>query len=535
MAQLDLLKFINTHPSPGTNNNVNFWITTGSQGEFFLNGVTVPLEAQETELATIISQADKLYFSEIPGVYQFTVSNPASFPLQSESPSGICGISFSGDSNEEITLFGTREKFHENYRFTSFNLFGGTGDPYNGDDKWFKASGSADLGYSVQIDSNGFVTAYVSCSLSTEQLNPFQEEGTVKCDISKKEKVVSGSLYHYYLLFEKPIPLQNVSPLGQQSINFFNIYFEPSFNSVFAYNDYEVLGNDVQEIRKSNKFLKVDRNFSQLNPTNFEVIIGSSGSKDAEIFAEVQDSYYDSISWIKSRYEGSSYQSPSRLPAAHYSVPIDVYIFETQVSSSALLQDIKNGVQQFPPISPIYFYTPTEILTKENFSLTVSGSRVSTSATEVIDKITITRVNSTGNPVNVTADETVTLSFFGTNNWGTFSNIERTLTIPNGLASGSLNYSSYRKTTSIYWISLTTEETLTFSGIKSTSIPDTSIPQSSLEKSTPDGRVVGATLFLVDRETRADFLPLAGKKFYDPKTKTLYETDSQGLLIDTLV
>jgi len=536
MAQLDLLKFINTHPSPGTNNNVNFWITTGSQGEFFLNGVTIPLEAQETELATIISQASDLYFYEIPGLYQFTVPNPTFFSPQSESPSGICGISFSGDSNEEITLFGTREKFHENYRFTSFNLFGGTGEPYNGDDKWFKASGSADLGYSVQIDSNGFVTAYVSCSLSTEQLNPFQEEGTVKCDISKKEKVVSGSLYHYYLLFEKPIPLQNVSPLGQQSINFFNIYFEPSFNSVFAYNDYEVLGNDVQEIRKSNKFLKVDRNFSQLNPTNFEVILGSNENTDAEIFAEVQDSYYDSISWIKSRYEGSSYQAPlnTLLPAAHYAVPLDAYIFDTEVSSSALLQDIKNGVQQFPSISSMYFYTPVQITNTGNqFALEISSSALSSTR----EKITITRISSSGAPAPVTATGEVVLSFFTSNTLGSFGNTERKLIISASNASGSLEYdttSTYSRLTNVGTY-LTEVSTQKFSRIVSTNIPNTDLAPVASIKTTPDSRLPGLTVFLLDREKRTDMTSLAGKKVYDPKTKILYETDGQGLLISTFV
>jgi len=536
MAQLDLLTFINTHPSPGSRDNINFWITTGSQGEFFLNGVTIPLEDQESELATIISQANELYFYEIPGVYQFTVSNPSGFAPESETPSGICGITFSGDSNEEITIFGTREKFHENYKFTTFNLFGGTGEPYDGQDKWFKASGSEDLGYSVQIDSNGFVTAYVSCSLSTVQLDPFEEEGVVKCDIFKKEKVVSANLYHYYLLFKKPISLQNVSPLGQQSINFFDIYFKPSFNRVFAYNDYEVLGNDVQEIRKSNTFLKVDRDSSQINPTNLAVILDSSESIDAEVFAEVQDSYYDSVSWNRSRYEGSSYQAPlnTLLPAAHYAVPLDAYVFDTEVSSSALLEAIKNGIQQFPSISSMYFYTPVQITNTGNqFSLDISSSVLTPPTRE---EITITRISSSGEPAPVTATGEVVLSFFTTNTFGSFGNTERKLIISASNASGSLEYDTstqYRTLTKAGYITeLTTQQ---FSRIVSTNIPNTDLAPVASIKTTPDSRLPGLTVFLLDSEKRTDMIPLAGKKVYDPKTKILYETDGQGLLISTFV
>jgi len=536
MAQLDSLTFINTHPSRGSRDNINFWITTGSQGEFFVNGVTIPLETQESELATIISQANELYFYEIPGVYQFTVSNPSFFNPESETPSGICGITFSGDSNEEITIFGTREKFHENFKFTTFNLFGGTGEPYDGQDKWFKASGSEDLGYSVQIDSNGFVTAYVSCSLSTVQLDPFEEEGVVKCDIFKKEKVVSGSLYHYYLLLKKPISLQNVSPLGQQSINFFDIYFEPSFNRVFAYNDYEVLGNDVQEIRKSNTFLKVDRNFSQLNPTNFEVILDGNSSRDAEVFAEVQDSYYDSISWNRSRYKGSSYQTPSNslLPAAHYAVPLDAYIFDTEVSSSALLEAIKNGIQQFPSISSMYFYTPVQITNTGNeFALQISSSALSSTR----EKITITRISSSGAPAPVTATGEVVLSFFTSNTQGGYGNSERKLFISASIASGSLEYdtrSEYERLTNAGFY-ITEVSTQVFSRIVSTNIPNTDLAPVASIKTTPDSRLPGLTVFLLDREERTDMIPLAGKKVYDPKTKILYETDGQGLLISTFV
>jgi hypothetical protein len=552
MAQLDLLTFINTHPSPGSRDNINFWITTGSQGEYFLNGVTIPLENQESELATIISQAKQCHLNipvfELEG---YTFSNDTT----NSTVAGITGFTRFSFNNSTLSnvnqVFINASGFQNNsgslakwsyissgsIAFYSNNktvVFDVTGSNYTG--------GMSDYftlhvqnGQGTAFSNNESATVRLQVGKSTLNENYVNKIFTYNIEVQSAKKVVNTNLYHYYLLFKKPVSIRYYET-QLTTVDFFDIFFEPSFNRIFAYNDYEVLGNDVQEIRKSNTFLKVDRNFSQLNPTNFEVILDGNSSRDAEVFAEVQDSYYDSVSWNRSRYEGSSYQTPlnSLLPAAHYAVPLDAYIFDTEVSSSALLQDIRNGIQQFPSISSMYFYTPVQITNTGNeFALQISSSALSSTR----EKITITRISSSGAPAPVTATGEVVLSFFTSNTQGGYGNSERKLFISASIASGSLEYdtrSEYERLTNAGFY-ITEVSTQVFSRIVSTNIPNTDLAPVASIKTTPDSRLPGLTVFLLDREERTDMIPLAGKKVYDPKTKILYETDGQGLLISTFV
>jgi hypothetical protein len=559
MATLNLLDFINTHPSPTVNENVNFWITTGSQGEFFLNGVTIPLQSQESELATIISQADKVYF-ELPSFdllrYEFsndttnsTVAGLTGFSRFSFNSSSISNVNqiyinsfgnlnstdYSGSLSKWTSLISSSITFYSSNKTVTFNV---TGSSFSGGMSSF---------FTLHVkDGQGTLFNNGEQASIRLQAGPLDIEEDyskqvytygIQVDTSKKvvsKKVVSGSLFHNYILFKKPERIRYYE-LQNTTLQTHNFFFEPSFNQLFAYSDYEVLGNDIQEIRKSKRFLKVDRDSSQSNPTNLSVILTSSLSLEAqerELFAEVQDSYYDSISWNRSRYEGSSYVSRTILPAAHYAVPLDAYIFDIAVSSSALLNDIRNAVQQLPPISPILYFTPIVVgnSTLEN-ELIVSQSA---GPTDFENTITVTRVNKiTKQPANVVSNGIVEITFAISNDVGDSYNIQEDLIIPSGNSSGSLSFVNFEPILSddrgtFLFLSKT------FSKIESTDIPDTDIVFTSPVKTTPDSRVRGLTVFLEQKKGNTDFLPLLSKKIYDPKTKILYETDSRGLLISTL-
>lgn len=546
MAQFTLQTFIDTHPSPGTRDNVNFWITTGSSGELYVNGLTIPLQSQESELATIISQADSVYFGEIEGLYQFKVTNGACCGSgEGDTAGGICAVNLGSldPNNNFVTIYGTRENFHENYQFYLGSIFGGVGSTYDGQDKWHRASGSDDLGYSLKINNIGAVTSYVTCSNSSTELNPFQKGEFKEYKISAKEKIVSGSLYHYYVLFDKPTLLDNLSPLGEESINFFSFFFKPSLTSTFKYSEYEVIGNDVQEPRKSNFLLKVDRNTSQANPSNLTSIISSSIigtlNTEEELYADVQDSYYDSISWTRSRYDGTENISRNlKLPTAFTAIELQLYVFESTVSSSLLIQEINNGTQVFPAPTTCYLYNENNLQSlSEGFRLFISSSISSSSSTLEVTKVNVERIDYNSLPANTDQGGTVLINLFRTEGIASYTNEILSITIPPGNYSGSGSFVSRQETTS--YIGTLTGPATPFkniitreiASIASTTIPNTDIINYNF-RALPESRVVGSSFLLEESENKKELTLIKGKNIYDPKTRALYVTDTQGLIID---
>lgn len=544
MGLLTLQKFIDTHPSPGDKNNINLWITTGSVGEYIVNGITIPLLSQESELATIISQAEKLNLQEVTGLYEFTITGlNCCGNAESFDPEDLCGVDLGilDPGNDFQTVFGARENFHENYKFFTTSLLPGVpGTPLLGNNNWYRASGSADLGFSLQINDEGEVSYYVNCSNTAEEIPAFSEGQPLEFTISSRDKIISGSLYHYYLLFDKPVIMDNAVPLGATSTNFFNIFFSPTLTSIFKYNEYEVVGNDVQESRRSNSLYKVDRNSSQANPSNIISIISSSKLSagqvvDKELFGNIQDSYYDSISWNRSRYTGTeNTTSTNLLPSAYTASPIEAYVFDSQISSSQLIDAINNGTQTLPPSSTVYLYNENLPLTPSlGFTLQSSGSVVSSTDTNRVEKITVIRVDSSGVPTSSTLGGTVTVDFFSTGDFGSFSNIQRTINILADKSSGSINYDALKTTTTFGWFPWTSVTRQTFAGITGTTLADTDL-QREVFKITPESRLVGVTKFLEETINKKDLIPLISKKVYDSKTKAVYELDSKGLLLEVV-
>jgi uncharacterized delta-60 repeat protein len=137
-----------------------------------------------------------------------------------------------------------------------------------------------------------------------------------KAKVNTRKKVSEGGIEYYYFEIDPPteIPIffsNEVGNFDSQSANPIQVFFEPNLEELFFNSDYEVLGNTDEFSRRSKKFIKVDRNLSQDVPSNLEELILSSLEPNArvelslEVFAEVQDSNYNSRSWLISRYNGT--------------------------------------------------------------------------------------------------------------------------------------------------------------------------------------------------------------------------------------
>lgn len=91
----------------------------------------------------------------------------------------------------------------------------------------------------------------------------------------------------------------NTAPTGSASSP---TVFTPYIAGKFNYSDFDVLQGNATEENLSNKFLAVDRNNSQLNPTNLDAINNRTAG-----FAEVQESNYEVNSYKGIRYDGSTH------------------------------------------------------------------------------------------------------------------------------------------------------------------------------------------------------------------------------------
>lgn len=104
---------------------------------------------------------------------------------------------------------------------------------------------------------------------------------------------------------EGPIHYGSFSSLPDPTFNE-EVYMEPFLEGTFGNSDYEALFSNAIVNEQSNFIFKVDRNESQINPTNLEAIVNRSAIK-----ADLQDSNYTTSGLSNARYFGSKINSGS--------------------------------------------------------------------------------------------------------------------------------------------------------------------------------------------------------------------------------
>lgn len=110
---------------------------------------------------------------------------------------------------------------------------------------------------------------------------------------------------NYYILLTKPY---QVSSLGNLLISAATVVLSPAFDIAFFEDSaYNVLGGSIKDARQSTILMQSDRykvgtlsNPTYTGPLNIDQLLSGSATK-----ASVQDSNYNSISWTRSRYNGT--------------------------------------------------------------------------------------------------------------------------------------------------------------------------------------------------------------------------------------
>jgi len=186
--------------------------------------------------------------------------------------------------------------------------------------------------------------------------------------INTRRKVTSGSLEYYYFDIYPPIEIPKypsgssevgLDIFGQEGTESVLVFFEPTHEDLFFRNDYEALENNDENSRRSKKLLRVDREASQLQPTNFDIIsesteVGRKAFLEDEFFAEVQDSNYESNRWKISRYEGAKNSAIVQgIDSALYLVSFKGVTFNRDTTKETI-KELYNTL----PVQDTYFFTP---------------------------------------------------------------------------------------------------------------------------------------------------------------------------------
>lgn len=182
---------------------------------------------------------------------------------------------------------------------------------------------------------------------------------TFYIDIEPNLEVYSGSLTYF-------VP----------STNYYKVGFITGETELFKFNDYASTSNDIFNIRKSTKLLKVDeKTYTPTQgtykdfflPVNYSIISSSIANGlqglDERFFAEVQDSTFYSTGWKNGRYDGSITDNSidgnivlGREPALNYS-NFNGYLFNDTATTSEIKAIFSGSSQVDGENLQVYFNT----------------------------------------------------------------------------------------------------------------------------------------------------------------------------------
>jgi hypothetical protein len=170
---------------------------------------------------------------------------------------------------------------------------------------WYSETGPPYTIYGISIPEIDLRSQTASTYL--KRVTEVSFKGSISRITLEVESNLSGeaSGIRYYILLTKPYEIDSIGDLILPGVN---ILLSPSFDiTAFEDGPYNALGGTVETPRKSSFIMQSDRykvgtltNPTYTGPLNIEQLL--SGSADR---ANIQDSNYSSLSWLRSRYEGS--------------------------------------------------------------------------------------------------------------------------------------------------------------------------------------------------------------------------------------
>lgn len=484
-------------------------------------GAAIPTRGINGDLTQIVENASKIKFryrSIDADPFPILLYGPLSDGDKCISSPPTIPIGFS--SNNYIEYLSTKI-------FDSvLSLFDGNNFWYRG--VYYEMDYPGDL-KAFRIDDNGNIVEWHDCATGNT-FSTYIERDFYTGVIEERRKRAD----FYFVSFENPIDLSlNVNGLpGTASIVDY-VFFEPQVNERIYTSDFNVLLNNNEDSRRSSIVLTVDRVEDQVFPTNFTFISNSINnlstfkSLPKQTFANLQDSNYETLSWVKPRYEGteSKIDSPNQFPVAFNFTPFEGSTYDPRVTTSSVVsEEAKESI-----ISKNLFIGNLQQGTYSGGSNSVKVS-INPGATSEITGITGSFFSS-GDVVQSNAPFTIkvpySLRIF--NSLTGTSTENRELTILSGTPSASFEfinniqdfddrYGAYYETTRFNNLTKQSSGSVIF-------LLEGAIPANNLTA------LEGSTYIFEESDTRRnDFSPVVNSAVFDKRTRDLYYTDSAGVV-----
>ena len=185
----------------------------------------------------------------------------------------------------------------------------------------------------------------------------YNVEGTgyYKSEIVTRKELINS--YYYKLKNTIILPSSSID-LETATSQYYTVGLLPGTNTLFKFNDYASISNNVDSLRKSTNILKVDeKSYTPTQgayqgffvPENYSIISSSIATGveglDQRHFAEVQDSNYYSTGWRNGRYDGSISDNRITGKPAIGNEPVQVFSsFEGKIFDSSSRNDTINEI-----------------------------------------------------------------------------------------------------------------------------------------------------------------------------------------------
>lgn len=530
---------------------LNLWVSSSQTGsgdyyqKWVVKGMTIPSFGTNGDISEILEQVDRVGFKfkdHVDGLTRIDIVEDAE---ARSSAADSCGRSRS--QIDQQAWWDSPYPHYASYVYTSNNV----NSPFNGQGLWwFIPTGSALGGYSFKIDSSGKILAYCTCSSAGDGYPEMREPNSKNYFIAEVGERLAYP-QHYFLQFKKdiPIPKGPVAGAFDSSSALQSVVLYPGIAENFYFSDFNVTSNNTEDNRSSKIFLSVDRLRSDANPTNIAYITGNlepniRTNLPEDVFANTQDSNYESSTWTVPRYEGSKNTAGnSQIPTA---ITVDRFsgsIYALSATSQSIASEDSYEGRKVQTLYRYKKYDPgatfvgssTKYIKVLDRFVRLDPNAYNCPQDTIVRETTATMINSAGAITTNTSGGPLTVSVrYNINHAYGEGTLDVDISIADSAQSGSYEYDASYTTD---FVSCDQEITTLYGQPNGTSVVGTDnvtykiVDATFSPQSDTDDFTLGTNYILKDRAKGTGVDVVSSAKVLDIRKKQIYNTNSSGIIV----
>ena len=549
---LDKNIFARTYPQNvnAVGDTLNLWVSSSQTGsgyyqKWVAKGITIPSFGANGDISEILEQVDRVGFKFKDHVNGLTRIDIVEDPQAEGSAANSCLKSRVQIDQE--AWWDSPEPQYASYVYDAPDV----NSPFLGDGRWwFIPTGSALGGYSFKIDNSGKILAYCTCSSGGDGYPEMREPNSKNYFIADIGERLAYP-QHYFLQFKKdiPIPKGPVAGAFDSSSALQSVVLYPGIAENFYFSDFNVTSNNTEDNRSSKIFLSVDRVRSDANPANIAYITGNlepniRTNLPEDVFANTQDSNYESSTWTVPRYEGSKNTAGnSQIPTAITMDRFSGSIYAISATSQSITSEDSYEGRKVQTLYRYKIYDPgatfagtsTKYIKVVDRFVRLDPNSYNCPQDTIVNETTATMVDSAGAVTTNTSGGSLTVSVrYNINHAYGAGTLDVDITIASGSQSGSYEYAASYTTD---YISCDQEITTLYGQPNTKSIVGTDnvtyriVDATFSPQSDTDDFTLGTNYILKDKAKGAAVDVVSSVKVLDIRKKVIYTTNSSGIIV----